>query len=147
MMKKNMVLIILSILLLLICLCILVVKTDLFRHKTNLTTTTKIIKKNIPSDYIVVFHGEENDNIYETYIYKIDNNRENYGFKYINIVGSTSLYGNSNWNYRILDEGDFDWTDGAFGIAKNNHAYSYVTKPNDEKKYTIEEFQSMFLMN
>lgn len=39
------------------------------------------------------------------------------------------------------------WTDDVFTVAEKNNAYSYVTLPNDKKTYTIEEFQSMFLMN
>ena len=35
----------------------------------------------------------------------------------------------------------------AFMAAKEHGAYSYVTLPNDNKTYTIEEFQSMFIMN
>ena len=51
------------------------------------------------------------------------------------------------WNKHEQEEGKFDWTDGAFIIAKKHGAYSYVTLPNDVKIYTIEEFQHMFIMN
>lgn len=97
----------------------------------------------IPEHYIAVFHGTVGETIYETYIYKIDNNHANYGFQYINVT----KYGSSNSDYKITGKGDFDWTDGAFIIAKKNNSYSYVTLPNDNKKYTIEEFQKKFLMN
>ena len=62
------------------------------------------------------------------------------GFRYINAVG----HGKS---YKILSEGYFDFTDGAFKVAKEHGAYSYVTVPDNDKKYSIEEFQSMFIMN
>ena len=101
----------------------------------------------IPEDYIAVFHGGGGEITYSTYIYKIDNNQANYGFKYINTTNSTKYWGSSEWNVKITGKGEFDWTDGAFLVAKKNNAYSYVTIPNSNKIYTIEEFQGMFIMN
>ena len=104
-------------------------------------------KYNIPQDYIAIFHGGEGEKTYETYIYKIDNEQNNYGFRYINVTSTKEQYGSSNWNHTITDKGKFEWTDHAFSVAKKNNAYSYVTVPNDDKKYSIEEFQKRFLMN
>lgn len=101
----------------------------------------------IPNDYIAIFHGGVGEQTYETYIYKIDNGHVNLGFKYINVTSTTESWGSSNWKHKINDKGEFDWTDGAFIVAKKHGAYSYVTLPNDDKIYTIEEFQSMFIMN
>ncbi|MBE6149872.1 MAG: hypothetical protein E7170_04045 [Firmicutes bacterium] len=108
------------------------------------------IKQNnydIPNDYIAIFHGGVGERTYETYIYKIDNGQANFGFKYINVTNTTESWGSSNWKQKINKKGKFDWTDGAFAIAKKHGAYSYVTLPNDNNIYTIEEFQSMFIMN
>lgn len=91
---------------------------------------------NIPNDYIAIFHGEKGSTIYKTYIYKIDNDQANYGFKYINVV-----------NNNVIEKGELSWTDEAFSVARNNNAYSYVTMPNSNKRYSIEEFQKIFLMN
>lgn len=101
----------------------------------------------IPENYVAIFHGGVGEKLYETYIYKIDNGHANYGFKYINVTKTTKSYGSSDWVYEITDKGEFDWTDGAFRVAQENGANSYVTLPNNDKKYTIEEFQRMFLMN
>ena len=101
----------------------------------------------IPNNYIAIFHGGVGEQTYETYIYKIDNGRVNMGFKYINVTSTTESWGSSKWKHKINDKGEFDWTDGAFIVAKKHGAYSYVTLPNDNKIYTIEEFQSMFIMN
>lgn len=101
----------------------------------------------IPNDYIAIFHGGVGELTYETYIYKIDNGHVNRGFKYINVTSMTESRGSSNWKHKINDKGEFDWTDGAFLVAKNHGAYSYVTLPKNDKIYTIEEFQSMFIMN
>ncbi len=101
----------------------------------------------IKEDYIAIFHGGSGEVIYETYIYKIDNGKANYGFRYINVTSTTQSYGSSHWIRKITGKGEFDWTDGAFGVARENGAYSYVTIPNSNERYTIEEFQRMFLMN
>lgn len=101
----------------------------------------------VPKDYIAVFHGGAGELTYSTYIYKIDNGQANYGFRYINTTNTTKHWGSPEWNIKITDKGKFSWTDGAFKVAKENNAYSFVTLSNDEKIYTIEEFQSMFIMN
>jgi hypothetical protein len=92
-----------------------------------------IIPKSIPEDYLAVFRG---DNSYSTYIYKIDNEHANMGFKYINTKGN-----------KVMKTGEVTWTDDVFKVAKDHGAYSYVKIPGDSKKYSIEEFQNQFLMN
>ena len=106
-----------------------------------------IISNDIPDDYIAVFHGGVGELTYSTYIYKIDNGQANYGFKYINTTNTTKYWGSSEWNVKVTKKGKFDWIDGAFTVAKENNAYSYVKIPGDKNTYSIEEFQSMFIMN
>ncbi len=101
----------------------------------------------IPEDYMAVFHGGVGEETRCTYIYKIDNNQSNYGFKYINTTSRTKEYGSNEWDVKITKRGKIDWTDGAFGVAKENGAYSYVTLQNSDKQISIEDFQTMFLMN
>lgn len=103
-------------------------------------------KDSIPDNYIAVFHSGSGEVTYSTYIYKIDNNQANYGFRYINTINITTSWGSSEIKQKITGRGGFDWTDGAFSVAEKNNAYSYVTLP-DGSKYSIEEFQGMFLMN
>ena len=98
------------------------------------------ISLSIPEDYIAVFQGESVNTKYSTYIYKIDNEHANMGFKYINTI---TIKGES----KIKDKGEFSWTDGAFIVAKKHGAYDYVEIPGDTKRYTIEEFQRRFIMN
>ena len=98
------------------------------------------ISSSIPEDYIAVFQGESVNTKYSTYIYKIDNEHANMGFKYINTI---TIKGES----KIKDKGEFSWTDGAFIVAKKHGAYDYVEIPGDTKRYTIEEFQRRFIMN
>ena len=116
----------------------------------NLSNNIFYVKKNIkdiPNDYIAVFHGGAGEMTYSTYIYKIDNNHENYGFKYINTTRMTKSWGSTEAETKITKRGEFDWKDGAFIIAKKNNAYDYVKLPNSKKIYSIEEFKSMFMMN
>ena len=94
--------------------------------------------KSLSEDAIAIFH--DSNDINRTYIYKEDNGQANMGFRYINAIG----HGKS---YKIFSTGVFDFTDGAFEIAKEHGAYNYVTVPGNERKYSIEEFQSMFIMN
>lgn len=101
----------------------------------------------IPNNYIAIFHGGSGEIVYETYIYKINNGEANYGFNYINVTKTTTSYGSSEWNTKITKHGSVAWTDNVFGVAKENNAYSYVTLPNSDKIYSIEEYQQMFLMN
>lgn len=102
----------------------------------------------IPTDYIAVFYGGAGEITYSTYIYKIDNGKPNYGFRYINTENTTVSWGSNEWTSTVKKRGRVGWTDEVFSVAKKNGAYSYVTLPNDKSKtYTIEEFQKMFLMD
>ncbi len=101
----------------------------------------------IPDDYIAIFHGGAGEETYETYIYKIDNGKPNSGFKYINVTARTTSYGSSTLQREITKTGTVLWTDEIFKVAEDNNAYSYVTKKDDSKTYTIEEFANIFLMN
>jgi len=107
------------------------------------------IKENneIPNDYIAVFHGGVGEITYETYIYKIDNDTPNMGFKYVNVTSTTTSYGSSKWNHRVTKRGSVGFTDEVFIVAEKNHAYSFVTVPKSNETYTIEEFRAKFIMN
>ena len=101
----------------------------------------------IPDGYIAIFHGGAGEITYETYIYKKDNGHANSGFDYINVTNTTVSWGSSEWNSKITKRGSVQWTDDVFEVAEENGAYSYVTLPNSDKTYTIEQYMSMFLMN
>lgn len=96
----------------------------------------------ITDDYIAVFHGTgEAMTTNETYIYKIDKGQANTGSKYVNVTTSCSE------NTKITKQGAVQWSDEIFKVAEEHNAYSYVTLPNSDKRYTIEEYMEMFLMN
>lgn len=100
----------------------------------------------IPDGYIAVFHGGADDLEAETYIYKIDNGAANYGFEYINVTRSSFNIDHTE-QVTLTGQGELMWTDEVFMIAEANNAYDYVTIPNDDKIYTIEEFMEIFLMD
>lgn len=134
MLKKKLFWIILIIIVLLVGLAIYVNK--------SLANNSKI-----PNDYIAVFHGGAGEITYETYIYKKDNDKPNFSFDYINVTNTTKSWGSDEWNSKITKRGSVQWTDDVFEVAKENNAYSYVTLPNSDEVYSIEQFMSMFLMN
>lgn len=105
------------------------------------------VSDEIPEGYIAVFHGGSGEVTKSTYIYKIDNGQANMGFKYINTENHTESWGSPNWIIKIVDEGEFDFTDGAFVVAKKHGAYSYVKEFGNDKVFTIEEYQDRFIMN
>ena len=96
---------------------------------------------------LIIIDGGAGEITYETYIYKKDNGHANSGFDYINVTNTTVSWGSSEWNSKITKRGSVQWTDDVFEVAKENGAYSYVTLPNSDKTYTIEQYMSMFLMN
>ena len=101
----------------------------------------------VKDGYIAVFYGGSGEVTYSTYIYKIDNGKANMGFEYINTINSTKSWGSSDWNSEVVSSGEFDFTDGAFIIAKKHGAYDYVIDSYTNQRFTIDEFQDRFIMN
>lgn len=101
----------------------------------------------IPDDYICVFHGGSGEMTHETYIYKDDDGKDNYGFDYINTTSNTLSWGSSEWVTKVTKKGKAGWSDEVFKVARENGAYDYVEMKGRQEKFTIEEFQTMFIMN
>ena len=99
----------------------------------------------IPNDYIVVFNGGVGEITNSTYIYKIDNGDINHGFTYINTKNTTVSYGSSEWSQKITDKGRVDNKDEIFEEAKKNNAYSFVSLPEVDVTYSIDDYKDMFL--
>lgn len=104
-------------------------------------------KNNIPDDYIAIFHGGVGEQTHETYLYIISNEDTDKKFKYINVTSTTESWGSAQWIQEIDDKGKVESLDEIFKIAKKHRAYLYVTLPNDNTLYTIEEFKMMFTNN
>ena len=101
----------------------------------------------VKDDYIAVFHGGSGEMTYSTYIYKIDNGHANIGFEYINTINTTKSWGSSEWNIKVVESGEFTFTDEAFVISRIHGAYDYVIDGYSNERFTIEEYQNRFIMN
>ena len=114
---------------------------------TTTSTTTRTSRYVNPGDEVATFHGGSGEQTYETVIYKIPNGQYNMGFKYENKTCTTISWGSSDWECRLVKTGEVTWTDDVFTVAKLHGAYSYVTRPNDSKTYTLEQFADIFIMD
>ena len=137
--KKSILLVATLVVCVFICGCILVLLNKNNKENKN--------NSKISDGYIAIFHGGSGEITYQTYIYKINNGHANSGFDYINVTSTTTFWGSSQWNTKITKRGSVQWTDNVFEVAKENNAYSFVTLPNSNKTYKIEEYMQMFLMN
>lgn len=137
--KKKVCLIMTLIISTIIASCILIVINKNSKDNKN--------NDKIPDGYIAVFHGGSGEITYETYIYKNNNGHANSGFDYINVTNTTTSWSSTEWHTKITKQGSVQWTDDVFEVAKENNADSYVTLPDSDKMYTIEEYMQMFLMN
>lgn len=100
----------------------------------------------IPDGYICVFHGGSEEVIYETYVYKLNNREKNQIYNYVNVT-KTKLNKNNKYEIKITKNGVAELASEVFMAANENSAYSYVTQPNSNKKYTIAEYMDIFIMN
>ncbi len=98
----------------------------------------------IPDGYIAVFHGGAGEITYQTYVYKINNEQGNYKFSYINTTSRTTHWGSNELIIEITKRGSVNTIHNIIDIAKENYAYSFVTLPDSDKVYTIEEYQQMY---
>jgi hypothetical protein len=114
---------------------------------TTTSTTTRTSRYSSYDDEIATFHGGSGEVTYETVIYKVPNGQYNMGFKYENKTCTTKSWGSTEWDCRTTKTGEVTWTDDVFTVAQNNGAYSYVTRPNDSKTYSINEFAEIFIMD
>ena len=107
--------------------------------------TNRKVSQDIPEDYIALFHGDPGEITYETYIYKDDSNDSTTGFEYINVKVTTALSGDNQKHYEVIERGTIYWQSEIYGVAQKNNAYTYVTRPNDDAQYTIDQFENQFL--
>jgi hypothetical protein len=87
----------------------------------------------IEAGYMIVFHGEEKNIEYETYIYEKDKN-----YKYINTKTKDN-------KIKVTKRGTVNSKEKIFEVAKKNKAYSYITMTNREERYMVEDFKPIFL--
>ena len=96
-------------------------------------------------NYIAVFKGQSNNEIYSTYVYEKKKSNKKIQYKYINTKVQTNQFDNINYNETVLKKGTVKSKKKVFEIAKKNNANSYVLSSKNTKVYSITEFENYWL--
>lgn len=106
----------------------------------------KLRDNTINNDFLVVFKGELNNNVYSTYVYenkKKVGNKTKIEYKYINTTLTTQL-DSTNYVEKVTKKGTTKKKRKIFEIAEKNHANAYVILNGNFKIYSIEQFKQIF---
>ena len=108
---------------------------------------------NVDENYVIVFRGEDTDNIYSTYIYKVEKSKtvtvkkkkkkiKTISYKYINTKIAKN---NSDYTYsleRIIKKGKTNNIDEIRDIVNNNNANSYAEINKDKTLIKIDDYKN-----
>ena len=131
-MKKNSLIILISLLLI----SVIVICTVVYIQERDIDNT-------IPDNYIIVFKGESAETVHTTYVYDIVKKKKT-TYKYINTISTTSRYDSMAIQEEVIKKGTVKKKKKVFEKAKKNNAYSYVKYIKDDKIYSVEEFKDIF---
>lgn len=131
-MKKNSLIILISLLLI----SVIVICTVVYIQERDIDNT-------IPDNYIIVFKGESAETVHTTYVYEIVKKKKT-TYKYINTISRTSTYDSTAIQEEVIKKGTVKKKKKVFEKAKKNNAYSYVKYIKDDKIYSVEEFKDIF---
>lgn len=131
-MKKNSLIILISLLLI----SVIVICSVVYIQERDIDNT-------IPDNYIIVFKGESAETVHTTYVYEIVKKKKT-TYKYINTISTTSTYDSTAIQEEVIKKGTIKKKKKVFEKAKKNNAYSYVKYIKDDKIYSIEEFKDIF---
>lgn len=131
-MKKNSLIILISLLLI----SVIVICTVVYIQERDINNT-------IPDNYIIVFKGESAETVHTTYVYEIVKKKKT-TYKYINTISTTSTYDSTAIQEEVIKKGTVKKKKKVFEKAKKNNAYSYVKYIKDDKIYSVEEFKDIF---
>ena len=131
-MKKNSLIILISILLI----SVIVICSVVYIQESDIDNT-------IPDNYIIVFKGESAETVHTTYVYDIVKKKKT-TYKYINTISTTSTYDSMAIQEEVIKKGTVKKKKKVFEKAKKNNAYSYVKYIKDDKIYSVEEFKDIF---
>lgn len=131
-MKKNSLIILISLLLI----SVIVICTVVYIQERDIDNT-------IPDNYIIVFKGESAETVHTTYVYEIVKKKKT-TYKYINTISTTSTYDSTAIQEEVIKKGTVKKKKKVFEKAKKNNAYSYVKYIKDDKIYSVEEFKDIF---
>lgn len=131
-MKKNSLIILISLLLI----SVIVICSVVYIQERDIDNT-------IPDNYIIVFKGESAETVHTTYVYEIVKKKKT-TYKYINTISTTSTYDSMAIQEEVIKKGTVKKKKKVFEKAKKNNAYSYVKYIKDDKIYSVEEFKDIF---
>lgn len=131
-MKKNSLIILISLLLI----SVIVICSVVYIQEREIDNT-------IPDNYIIVFKGESAETVHTTYVYDIVKKKKT-TYKYINTISTTSTYDSTAIQEEVIKKGTVKKKKKVFEKAKKNNAYSYVKYIKDDKIYSVEEFKDIF---
>lgn len=131
-MKKNSLIILISLLLI----AVIVICAVVYIQESDIDNT-------IPDNYIIVFKGESAETVHTTYVYEIVKKKKT-TYKYINTISTTSTYDSMAIQEEVIKKGTVKKKKKVFEKAKKNNAYSYVKYIKDDKIYSVEEFKDIF---
>lgn len=131
-MKKNSLIILISLLLI----SVIVICSVVYIQERDIDNT-------IPDNYIIVFKGESAETVHTTYVYDIVKKKKT-TYKYINTISTTSTYDSTAIQEEVIKKGTVKKKKKVFEKAKKNNAYSYVKYIKDDKIYSVEEFKDIF---
>lgn len=131
-MKKNSLIILISLLLI----AVIVICAVVYIQESDIDNT-------IPDNYIIVFKGESAETVHTTYVYEIVKKKKT-TYKYINTISTTSTYDSTAIQEEVIKKGTVKKKKKVFEKAKKNNAYSYVKYIKDDKIYSVEEFKDIF---
>lgn len=131
-MKKNSLIILISLLLI----SVIVICSVVYIQESDIDNT-------IPDNYIIVFKGESAETVHTTYVYDIVKKKKT-TYKYINTISTTSTYDSMAIQEEVIKKGTVKKKKKVFEKAKKNNAYSYVKYIKDDKIYSVEEFKDIF---
>ena len=88
----------------------------------------------IPDDYRAVFYGEKGNDKFETYIYDLKDDKENYNYKYVDTK-----------NGKITKKGRANMVEDIMNIINDNGSTGYVME--DDKKYSVDDYLDLLRGN
>jgi hypothetical protein len=96
----------------------------------------------IPSDYKVLFRGDNYNTIYTTYVYEVRIHKK-IKYKYINTKIDINIFDNTYSKEEIISKGKASTLDKIYDIAFEYNSYNYAKLKSSKKRYTIDEIKKV----
>lgn len=97
---------------------------------------------NIPDNYIALFRSGTGEQTLSTYLYQTKDQ-----YNYIYTIDTTKSWGSDEWIQKIQKRGKLKKKEDIFTIVQNNKTGGWVSFPNLEGTYTVEEAKEILKDN